>query len=98
MENVSHVVLDEIHERDVMSDFLLIIIKDLLPLRYGFIAFITQDLWTYRSRHFIVSFLPKILGRNQDFSKGSVWGGEVTFQSAWGGRVLVRNLNFQISA
>ena len=25
-------------------------------------------------------------------------GGEVTFQSAWGGRVLVRNLNFQISA
>ena len=30
-----------------------------------------------------VSFLSKILGRNQDFPKGSVWG-EVIFQSAWG--------------
>ena len=45
----------------------------------------------------IVSFLPKILGRNQDSYNGYVWG-EVTFQSAWGERVLVRNLNFQISA
>ena len=44
----------------------------------------------------IVSFLSKILGRNQDFPKGSVWG-EVTFQSAWR-EVLVRDLNFQISA
>ena len=42
----------------------------------------------------IVSFLPKILGRNQDFPKGSVLG-EVIFQSAWGERVLERNLNFQ---
>ena len=41
-----------------------------------------------------VSFLSKILGRNQDFPKGSVWG-EVIFQSAWGERVLERNLNFQ---
>ena len=24
---------------------------------------------------YIVSFLPKISGRNQDFTKGSVWGG-----------------------
>ena len=35
----------------------------------------------------IVSFLPKILGRNWDFPKGSVWGGGVTFQSAWGERI-----------
>ena len=45
-----------------------------------------------------VSFHLKILGRNQDFSKGSVWRGEVTFQSAWGERVLGRNLSFQISS
>ena len=24
----------------------------------------------------IVSFLPKILGRNQDFTRGPVWGGD----------------------
>ena len=30
----------------------------------------------------IVSFLPKILGRDQDFPKGSVWRA-VTFQNAW---------------
>ena len=46
---------------------------------------------------FIVSFLPKISGRNQDFSKGFVCG-DITFQSAWRERVLGRNLNFQISA
>eukprot|EP00794_Sanderia_malayensis_P015883 gene15883-17483_t len=33
LRDVSHVILDEIHERDLFSDFLLIIIKDLLPLR-----------------------------------------------------------------
>lgn len=33
LQDVSHVILDEIHERDVFSDFLLIIVKDLLPLR-----------------------------------------------------------------
>ena len=29
---------------------------------------------------YIVSFLPKILGRNQDFPKDSVWGGESLFK------------------
>ena len=33
---------------------------------------------------FIVSFLPKILGRNQDFTRGPVWGGELCFKNAWG--------------
>eukprot|EP00795_Rhopilema_esculentum_P010997 gene10997-19837_t len=33
LREVSHIVLDEIHERDLFSDFLLIIVKDLLPLR-----------------------------------------------------------------
>ena len=28
----------------------------------------------------IVSFLPKILGRNQDFPKGSVWRGKSLFK------------------
>ena len=32
----------------------------------------------------IVSFLPKILGRNQDFAIGLAWGGELTFKNAWG--------------
>ena len=38
----------------------------------------------------IVSFLPKILGRNWDFPKGSVWGGKSLFKvpgekGFWGG-------------
>lgn len=33
LRSVSHVVLDEVHERDILSDFLLIILKDLLPQR-----------------------------------------------------------------
>ncbi|EGD77765.1 hypothetical protein PTSG_08854 [Salpingoeca rosetta] len=33
LEGISHVILDEIHERDILSDFLLIILKDLLPNR-----------------------------------------------------------------
>ncbi|XP_072015621.1 LOW QUALITY PROTEIN: ATP-dependent DNA/RNA helicase DHX36-like [Amphiura filiformis] len=33
LTSVSHVVLDEVHERDIMSDFLLIILKDVLPKR-----------------------------------------------------------------
>ncbi len=33
LDDVSHIVLDEIHERDIMSDFLITILKDLLPLR-----------------------------------------------------------------
>jgi len=33
LTNISHIVLDEIHERDLLSDFLLIIVKDLIPLR-----------------------------------------------------------------
>lgn len=31
--DVSHLVVDEIHERDIMSDFLLVILRDLLPRR-----------------------------------------------------------------
>ncbi|XP_033644979.1 ATP-dependent DNA/RNA helicase DHX36-like [Asterias rubens] len=33
LQSVSHVVLDEVHERDIMSDFLLVILKDVLPKR-----------------------------------------------------------------
>jgi HrpA-like RNA helicase len=33
LEGVSHVIVDEVHERDVDSDFLLIILRDLLPVR-----------------------------------------------------------------
>lgn len=29
----SHIVLDEIHERDILSDFLMIIIRDLTRIR-----------------------------------------------------------------
>ncbi|XP_078362233.1 ATP-dependent DNA/RNA helicase DHX36-like isoform X2 [Oculina patagonica] len=29
----SHIILDEIHERDILSDFLIIIVRDLLPKR-----------------------------------------------------------------
>jgi ATP-dependent RNA helicase DHX36 len=31
--DVSHIILDEIHERDILSDFLIAILKDLLPKR-----------------------------------------------------------------
>ncbi|XP_038057794.1 ATP-dependent DNA/RNA helicase DHX36-like [Patiria miniata] len=33
LQSVSHVVLDEVHERDIISDFLLVILKDVLPKR-----------------------------------------------------------------
>ncbi|XP_021366519.1 ATP-dependent RNA helicase DHX36-like isoform X2 [Mizuhopecten yessoensis] len=33
LRRASHIIVDEIHERDVLSDFLLIILKDLLPKR-----------------------------------------------------------------
>jgi HrpA-like RNA helicase len=29
----SHVVLDEVHERDILTDFLLIVLRDVLPVR-----------------------------------------------------------------
>ena len=33
LKGVSHIFVDEIHERDINSDFLLIILKQLLPYR-----------------------------------------------------------------
>lgn len=33
LEGVSHIIIDEVHERGVLADFLLIILKDLLPQR-----------------------------------------------------------------
>ena len=33
LEGVSHIFVDEIHERHMNEDFLLIILRDLLPLR-----------------------------------------------------------------
>nr|XP_054764413.1 ATP-dependent DNA/RNA helicase DHX36-like [Lytechinus pictus] len=33
LKSVSHIVLDEVHERDLLCDFLLIILKELLPKR-----------------------------------------------------------------
>lgn len=33
LDGYSHIVLDEIHERDILSDFLITILKDLLPQR-----------------------------------------------------------------
>ena len=34
LDNCSHIILDEVHERDVLIDFLMIIIRDLLPKRF----------------------------------------------------------------
>lgn len=33
MQDVSHIILDEIHERDLLSDFLIIVLRDILPKR-----------------------------------------------------------------
>ncbi|KAJ8301741.1 hypothetical protein KUTeg_020728 [Tegillarca granosa] len=33
LKHTTHIVLDEIHERDLLSDFLMIILKDILPVR-----------------------------------------------------------------
>lgn len=34
LSEVSHVIMDEVHERNITSDFLTIIMRDLLPKRY----------------------------------------------------------------
>ena len=34
LSDVSHVIMDEVHERSIQSDFLQIILRDLLPKRY----------------------------------------------------------------
>ena len=31
LRGVSHVIVDEIHERDVNSDFLLVVLRDMVP-------------------------------------------------------------------
>lgn len=33
LSGVSHIILDEIHERDLQSDFLMIVLKDLIVKR-----------------------------------------------------------------
>jgi len=33
MNNISHLILDEVHERDINNDFLMILVKDLIQLR-----------------------------------------------------------------
>ena len=33
LQNVSHLVIDEVHERDVLTDFILTVVRDLLPKR-----------------------------------------------------------------
>lgn len=33
LQHSTHIVLDEIHERDLLSDFMMIILKDILPVR-----------------------------------------------------------------
>ncbi|XP_070555588.1 ATP-dependent DNA/RNA helicase DHX36-like isoform X1 [Ptychodera flava] len=33
LKGVSHIILDEVHERNIVSDFLIIILRDLLPCR-----------------------------------------------------------------
>lgn len=33
LDNCSHIILDEVHERDVLIDFLMIIIRDIIPKR-----------------------------------------------------------------
>ena len=33
LSDISHVIMDEVHERSIQSDFLQIIIRDLLPKR-----------------------------------------------------------------
>jgi len=40
---VSHIFVDEIHERDINSDFLLIILKRLLPFRPSLKVFLTAS-------------------------------------------------------
>jgi HrpA-like RNA helicase len=34
LKDITHIIVDEVHERSVDSDFLLIILKDLLATRY----------------------------------------------------------------
>ena len=47
LKDVSHVILDEVHERNIISDFLTIIMRDLLPSRSGYLSSLTQYIPVY---------------------------------------------------
>jgi hypothetical protein len=48
-------------------------------------GFTTNDLREVNQA--IISFLPKIIGRNEDFSTGSAWGASLKIQSRKDGRI-----------
>ena len=53
LNEVTHLVIDEVHERSMESDFLLMIIRDLLPRRpkacpCSFIQILSQSINCYR--------------------------------------------------
>ena len=33
LQSVSHIIIDEVHERDLLCDFLMVVVKDLVALR-----------------------------------------------------------------
>lgn len=52
LSNISHVLIDEVHERDLMTDFLLILLKELLCARSDFrvcLMSATLDVHTFTS-------------------------------------------------
>ena len=49
LKNITHVFVDEVHERSIESDFLLMVLKDLIPKRLstqGSFNFSSAQLYT----------------------------------------------------
>jgi len=44
IKQTSHVVIDEIHEQDILSDFILTIVRDLLPRVSFILIYLTHNI------------------------------------------------------
>ena len=63
----SHVILDEVHERDVMTDIIMVLLKELLAQRSDIKVYIySSSRHTTHSNHIIMVLLKELLAQRFD--------------------------------
>ena len=63
----SHVILDEVHERDVMTDIIMVLLKELLAQRSDIKVYIySSSRHTTHSNHIIMVLLKELLAHRSD--------------------------------